>query len=65
MENLGSALVGGIIFAVICGLIGKNRKIGAGWGAVLGFFLSLIGLIIVLCSKKNEPEFKDMSKNNQ
>ena len=60
MELLIGAIVGGLIGL----LIGKNRKIGGGWGFVLGFALGFIGWIIAACSKKNEPEFTDMSKNN-
>lgn len=64
MENLIGTLLGSVICGIICLLIGKNRKIGGGWAFVLGLLLGLIGLIITLCSKKNEPEFTDMSKNN-
>ena len=60
MEVLIGAIFGGLIGL----LIGKNRKIGGSWGFVLGFALGFIGWIIAACSKKNETEFTDMSKNN-
>ena len=48
------ALVLNIILSALVALLGRNRKIGYGWGFVLCLFLSpLIGLIIILCSKKN------------
>lgn len=47
------------------GCLGRNRKIGFGWA----FFLSLInvflGLIVVLCSKKNSSvDFIDIKKED-
>lgn len=60
MENIGLILAP--IFGGLIGLlIGRNRKIGAGWSFVLGFFLGFIGWIIAACSKKNETEFTEMS----
>ena len=48
------------------GSIGSKRKIGFGWAFAFSFFLSpIIGLIIVLCSKKKDVEFIDIDKNNQ
>jgi hypothetical protein len=48
------------VFSALVGLIGKNRKIGFGWSFILSLTLSpIIGLIITLCSKKNEVEFVD------
>lgn len=60
MENIGLVL-GPILSGLIGLLIGRNRKIGAGWAFLLSFFLGFIGWIIAACSKKNEPEFTDMS----
>lgn len=54
--------------AALVGQLGKNRKIGFGWSFALSLFLSpIIGLIITLCSKKNDVEFVDIKKeeNNQ
>ncbi len=45
-------ILGRIVLIIVCGVIGKNRKMGAGLGALLGFLLGVIGLIIVACSSK-------------
>lgn len=55
-------VLGAIFGAIIGALIGRNRKIGAGWAALLGGVLGLIGWIIAACSEKNGIEFNDMSK---
>ncbi len=41
-------LIGGIIAALVCGLIAKTRGYSALLFAVLGFFFSIITLIVVL-----------------
>ncbi len=54
-----------IIFAALVALLGKNRKIGYGWSFVLCLFLSpIIGLIIILFSKKKDVEFVDVAPEN-
>ncbi|WP_396137732.1 hypothetical protein [Flavobacterium sp.] len=51
--------------AALVGQLGKNRKIGFGWSFALSIFLSpIIGLIITLCSKKNDVEFVDVKKED-
>jgi len=51
--------------AALVGQLGKNRKIGFGWSFALSMFLSpIIGLIITLCSKKNDVEFVDVKKED-
>lgn len=56
-------LIFGIIISALVALIGKNRKIGYGWSFVLCLFLTpIIGLIIILFSKKNDVEFVDIPK---
>jgi hypothetical protein len=51
--------------ATLIGQLGKNRKIGFGWSFALSLFLSpIIGLIITLCSKKNDIEFVDVKKED-
>lgn len=55
-------LILNILISLGIGYLGSNRKIGFGWAfafsLVLGF---LIGLIIVLCSKKKDTDFVDMN----
>ena len=58
-----------IIAQVLCsigiGFIGKKRRIGFGWAFAASLFINpLIGLIITLCSKKNETEFIDVEPKN-
>ncbi len=54
------------IASAIVALLGRNRKIGYGWGFVLCLFLSpIIGLIIILCSKKNGVEFVEIKDENK
>ena len=59
-------LIGQIIVSALVALIGKERKIGYLWSFLLCLFLSpIIGLIIILCSKKNnEIDFVDVNKND-
>jgi len=53
-----------VIISALIALIGSNRKIGYGWSLVLCLFLTpIIGLIIILCSKKNDVEFIDVEKD--
>ena len=63
MDQTAVFIIRLIIWIPIGILVGKNRKVGSGWGAGLCALLGLIGLIIVLCSKKNNtPTFTYMSK---
>lgn len=53
-----------LVFAILVGLLGNNRKIGFGWAFFWSIVLSpLIGLIIVLVtdskSKKSKHKYKD------
>ena len=50
----------GLAFAF--GKIGEKRRIGFGWAFVSVLFLGFIGMIIVLCSKKNDIDFVDIEK---
>ena len=52
-----------VIFVVIAvslaygvGCLGRNRKIGFGWAFFLSLVNILLGLIVVLCSKKKNKE---------
>jgi hypothetical protein len=67
MENVLPQLLFLVIISALVALLGNNRKIGYGWSFVLCLFLSpIIGLIIILCSKKNDAvSFVDVKKDNQ
>lgn len=55
-----------VIVSALVALIGRNRKIGYGWSFVLCLFLSpIIGLIIILFSKKKDVEFIDVPKEDK
>lgn len=55
-----------VIVSALVALIGRNRKIGYGWSFVLCLFLSpIIGLIIILFSKKKDVEFIDVPKDDK
>jgi hypothetical protein len=49
-------IIAGIVFAIRESSEGKKREIGETTGGLLGFFLGLIGLIIVLCSRRLPEE---------
>ena len=54
------------VVSALVALIGKDRKIGYGWSFVLCLFLSpIIGVIIILFSKKNDVEFVDIKKDEE
>jgi hypothetical protein len=64
MEQVFILLVA-VGLAALVGQLGKNRKIGFGWSFALSIFLSpIIGLIVTLCSKKNDVEFVDVKKED-
>lgn len=52
-----------VIIAVLIAQLGKKRKIGFGWSLVLCVISPLIGLIIILCSKKKDVDFVDVGKD--
>ena len=56
-----------VILAALAALLGKNRNIGYGWSFVLCLFLSpIIGLIIILFSKKKDAvDFVDIKKEDE
>jgi hypothetical protein len=53
--NMGVVLVMGIVFAVACGLVAKNKNRSVVLWAVLGFLFGFIPLIIIAVLKKKEP----------
>lgn len=55
-------LVIAIALAYGVGCLGRNRKIGFGWAFFLSLINVLLGLIVVLCSKKKGAEFIDTDK---
>ena len=56
----GVIFIVAILISALVALVGKDRKIGYGWSFVLCLFLSpIIGLIIILFSKKKDVEFID------
>jgi heme/copper-type cytochrome/quinol oxidase subunit 3 len=54
--NMGVVLVAGIVFAVACGFVAKNKNRSVALWAVLGFLFGFIPLIIIAVLKKKEPE---------
>ena len=63
-----------VIFVVIAvslaygvGCLGRNRKIGFGWAFFLSLVNKLLGLIVVLCSKKKNKdiEFININENKE
>lgn len=55
-----------VIISALVALLGQNRKIGYGWSFVLCLFLSpIIGIIIILLSKKKDVEFIDIPKEEE
>jgi hypothetical protein len=54
-----------VMISALVALLGRNRKIGYGWSFVLCLFLSpIIGLIIILFSKRKGVEFVSVDKKN-
>ena len=45
-----------VILAYGVGCLGRNRKIGFGWAFGISLINVIIGLIVVLCSKKKTPD---------
>ena len=41
------------------GCLGRNRKIGFGWAFGISLINVIIGLIVVLCSKKKTPDERE------
>lgn len=59
-------LIASVILSALVALLGRDRKIGYGWSFVLCLFLSpIIGLIIILFSKKKEIEFVEVGSNTK
>lgn len=56
-----------IALAYGVGCLGRNRKIGFGWAFAFALINVLLGLIIVLCSKKktDDVEFVDVKQKDE
>lgn len=63
MEGLFFFMIA-LLLAVGVGYMGRNRKIGFGWAFFFALINVILGLIIVLCSKKKEPNFVDIKKED-
>ncbi len=60
------ALIYSVIFSVIGYNMGKRKTIGSTGGALLGFFLGLIGVLIVACYPNDfENEMSDLEYDAQ
>lgn len=58
-------LVIAVALAYGVGCMGSNRKIGFGWAFFFALINVILGLIIVLCSKKKDVSFVDMDKEDK
>lgn len=48
------------------GCLGRNRRIGFGWAFAISLFNVVLGLIVVLCSKKKDSvDFIETDKNKE
>nr|WP_314755415.1 hypothetical protein [uncultured Prevotella sp.] len=48
------------------GCLGRNRRIGFGWAFAISIFNVILGLIVVLCSKKKDSvDFIEADKNKE
>ncbi len=65
---MGQALLFIIAIALAFGVgcLGRNRRIGFGWAFVISLFNVILGLIVVLCSKKKDSVvFVDSDKSQE
>ena len=64
MEDVHARLIINILLCLLIALLGRNRRIGYGWGLFWCLLLSpIIGLIIILCSGKKQVEFDEVKDN--
>lgn len=47
------------------GCLGRKRRIGFGWAFFLSLLNVVLGLIVVLCSKKRDVYFVDVEKEEK
>lgn len=64
MERLFFFIIA-VALAYGVGCLGRNRRIGFGWAFGISLFNVILGLIVVLCSKKKDAvDFVDMDKKS-
>ena len=64
MEQLVLIIIA-VALAYGVGCLGLNRRIGFGWAFAISLFNVLLGLIVVLCSKKKDAvDFVDIDKKS-
>lgn len=62
MERLVLFIIA-VALAYGVGCLGRNRRIGFGWAFAISLFNVILGLIVVLCSKKKDAvDFVNMDK---
>lgn len=58
-------IIARVIISFLLGQMGAKRDIGFGWSFAFSFIISpIIALIIILCSKKKDIAFVDITKEN-
>lgn len=63
MERLFFLIIA-VALAYGVGCLGRNRRIGFGWAFAISLINVILGLIVVLCSKKKDTiDFIDVDKN--
>ena len=62
IRNVFFFFVIAVALAFGVGCLGRNRKIGFGWAFAISLINVVIGLIVVLCSKKKTPN--ELEKKN-
>lgn len=64
MERLVFFIIA-VALAYGVGCLGRNRRIGFGWAFAISLFNVILGLIVVLCSKKKDTvDFIDTDKKS-
>lgn len=65
MESLVLIIIA-VALAYGVGCLGRNRRIGFGWAFAISLFNVILGLIVVLCSKKKDSvDFIEADKNKE
>jgi hypothetical protein len=65
MESLVLIIIA-VALAYGVGCLGRNRRIGFGWAFAISLLNVILGLIVVLCSKKKDSvDFIEADKNKE